>query len=93
MAKKEEFYKSLKEKLDEGTKFPSDYLYKFIVPTTKDQERKVDVAFANKKARISKKTSKTGKYISISILMRVKNSEEVIENYHSVENIEGLISL
>lgn len=93
MANKEAFYKDLKEKLDDNTTFPSDYLYKFIVPTTKNQVKEVEQAFLNKKARISKKASKTGKYISVSILLRVKNSDEVIKNYHLVEKIEGLISL
>lgn len=93
MAKKEEFYKNLKEKLDENTKFPSDYLYKFIVPTTKNQEKEIENVFVNKKAKISKRVSKTGKYVSVSVLLRVKNSEEVIHYYHLMENIEGLMSL
>ncbi len=93
MTKKENFYKDLKTKLDENTRFPSDYLYKFIVPTTKNQVAEVETIFAKSKAKISKRSSKNGKFTSVSILLRVKSSEEVIKHYHSVEKIEGLISL
>ncbi|WP_010134209.1 DUF493 family protein [Ochrovirga pacifica] len=93
MSKKETFYKDLKVKLEENTRFPSDYLYKFIVPTTKNQEKEVEEAFQGKKITLSKKASRNGKYVSVSIKINVKNADEVIQNYHAVENIEGLISL
>ena len=93
MGKKEEFYKNLREKLEENTKFPSDYMYKFIVPTNKNQVAEVMSIFKNTKARFSQKASKTGKFVSISILIKVANVDEVIKHYHSVEGIEGLISL
>ena len=93
MTKKEIFYKSLKEKLENNTEFPTDYLYKFIVPTTKNQVAEVEAVFRNKKAKISKRDSRTGKFISLSIMLKMNNADEVIKNYHDVENIEGLISL
>ncbi|MDO6803377.1 DUF493 family protein [Wenyingzhuangia sp. 1_MG-2023] len=93
MTKKEAFYKDLKEKLDNNTEFPSDYLYKFIVPTTKNQVKEVEDVFLNQKKIITKRASKTGKNVSVSVLIRVKDSDEVIKNYYLVENIEGLISL
>ncbi|NJB82865.1 DUF493 family protein [Wenyingzhuangia aestuarii] len=93
MDKKEKFYKDLKIKLEDNTKFPSDYLYKFIVPTTKNQVEEVESFFKDKKAKISTRASKTGKYVSVSVLIKVKNADEVIAYYHLVEGIEGLISL
>lgn len=93
MTKKEEFYKNLKVKLEENTKFPTDYLYKFIVPTTKNQVAEVVEVFKNTKSKISQKASKTGKFVSVSILLKAKNVDEVIKYYHSVEGIEGLMSL
>lgn len=93
MSKKEAFYKDLKEKLENNTNFPSDYLYKFIVPTTKKQEQEVEAVFSNTKAVITKRASKTGKFVSVSVLLKVNNANEVIANYHAVEKIEGLISL
>ncbi|NIJ45741.1 hypothetical protein FHR24_002212 [Wenyingzhuangia heitensis] len=93
MDKKEKFYKDLKEKLEDNTKFPSDYLYKFIVPTTKNQVKEIEGFFKGKKAKISTRASKTGKFVSVSILIKVKSADEVIANYHLVEGVEGLISL
>ncbi|MEN8765758.1 MAG: DUF493 family protein [Wenyingzhuangia sp.] len=93
MTKKEVFYKDLKEKLENNTIFPSDYLYKFIVPTTKNQEEEVKRVFKASEAKISVRASKTGKFVSLSILLNVKNADEVILNYLAVEKIEGLISL
>ena len=93
MDKKEKFYKDLKEKLEDNTKFPTDYLYKFIVPTTKNQVKEIEGFFKDKKAKISKRASKTGKFVSVSILLKVNNADEVIANYNLVEGVEGLISL
>ena len=44
-------------------------------------------------AVIKTKKSKTGKYISITIVLKLKNAEEVISYYKKVENIKGIISL
>lgn len=93
MSKSEEFYKNLKEKLEENTTFPSKYMYKFIVPTTKNQVKEVQDVFNNKGAVITTKASKNGKFVSVSILLTVKNADEVIKHYKSVTHIEGLISL
>ncbi len=93
MKEKEIFYKNLKIKLDENTNFPTDYLYKFIVPTTKNQVKEIEEVFDKVKAKISKRSSKTGKFVSVSILLSVNSSDEVIKHYHLVEKIEGLISL
>ena len=93
MDKKEAFYKDLKEKLENNTKFPSDYLYKFIVPTDKNQEEEVKSVFDHAGAVITTRSSKNGKFVSLSILLKVENADAVITNYHKVEEIEGIISL
>lgn len=93
MSKKEAFYDSLKEKLENNTNFPSDYLYKFIVPTTKNQVEEVKAVFKNTSAVVSTKESRTGKFVSVSAMLKVNNADEVISKYYAVEKIEGLISL
>ncbi|WP_299014089.1 DUF493 family protein [uncultured Polaribacter sp.] len=93
MSNKAEFYAKLKGQLEDTTEFPADYLYKFIVPTTKNQVAEVEDLFNNTGAVINTKQSKTGKYISVSVLLKVKDSEEIIEYYKSAEKIEGIISL
>lgn len=87
------FYKKLKSQLEDTTNFPADYMYKFIVPATGNQVREVQDVFENKGAVIKTKKSKTGKYTSVSIVLKLKNADEVISYYKKVETIEGIISL
>ncbi|WP_152287752.1 DUF493 domain-containing protein [Flavicella marina] len=93
MSKQSEFYDKLKKSLDETTTFPSTYLYKFIVPTSKNQLQEVKTIFDISGAVINTKASKTNKYVSVSIRVQVKSSEEVIAKYQEVSSIEGIISL
>lgn len=93
MSDKKAFYVKLKDQLEDTTKFPADYMYKFIVPTDENQLNEVQDKFDSKGAVIKTKKSKTGKYISITIVLKLKNAEEVISYYKKVENIKGIISL
>jgi len=93
MSDKKQFYTKLQRQLDETTNFPADYMYKFIVPSTENQVNEVQNLFNNKGAVINTKKSKTGKYISISIVLKVETSEEVIAYYKKAEKIKGIISL
>jgi hypothetical protein len=93
MTDKKEFYKKLVVQLDETTLFPCDYLYKFIVPTDENQTKEVSDLFTHKGAVITTKKSKTGKYRSVSIMIKLESSTEVIEYYKKAEKIKGIISL
>lgn len=93
MNNKEEFYTKLKASLDNTTKFPSEYLYKFIVPAKGNKVSEVEELFSGRSARMSTNTSKTGKYISVSIHVNLNSSDEVISYYRKAEKVEGIISL
>jgi putative lipoic acid-binding regulatory protein len=93
MSKQEEFYKKLKESLEVSTKFPTTYLYKFIVPTSKNQLNEVKAVFERSGASIQTKPSKTNKYVSISISVQMKSSAAIIEKYKQVSHVEGIVSL
>jgi putative lipoic acid-binding regulatory protein len=93
MSDKKEFYTKLKAQLDDTTKFPADYLYKFIVPTEANQVAEVETIFNNSGAVINKKKSKTGKYVSVSIVLKIESSDKVISYYKRAEKIKGIISL
>ncbi len=93
MEDKESFYKKLQWQLEETTQFPSDYLFKFIVPSFENQVDEVENLFNNKGAVINTKKSKTGKYVSVSIVLNVENASTVIEYYQQAEKIKGIISL
>lgn len=93
MSDKKAFYTKLKSQLEDTTQFPSDYMYKFIVPSDGNQTKEVQDVFDNTGAVITTKKSKTGKYSSVSIVVNLKNADEVIKYYKKVETIKGIISL
>ena len=90
----EEFYAKLKDKLNESTTWPSEYLYKFIIKTDVSKIKKLESLFNDVGAVIHTTKSKNGKYTSISINLIMKNPDAVIAKYIEVTNtIEGVISL
>jgi hypothetical protein len=91
--KEEAFYKKLKAQLEDTTVFPADYMYKFIVPTDENQVEEVQQMFNKGGAVINTKKSKTGKYISVSIVINLSSADEVINYYKKAEKIKGIISL
>tara|TARA_R110002073_G_scaffold72537_1_gene177624 strand:- start:654443 stop:654724 length:282 start_codon:yes stop_codon:yes gene_type:complete len=93
MSKEEDFYKKLKNSLDETTAFPSEYMYKFIIPADKEKFSQIENIFNYTGAVITSKTSKTGKYNSLTVTVLMKSAEEVIKKYKEVSVVEGVISL
>jgi len=90
----DEFYNKLRTQLEETSTWPSLYLYKFIVITSKNKIKQIHDIFDNMGAVINTKQSKNGKYTSVSINVRMKNPDAVIAKYIQVgDEIEGVISL
>ena len=90
----DEFYAKLKTQLQDTAMWPSEYLYKFIVPSKEDKIKSVEDIFDNMGAVITTKKSKKGTYTSVSVNVRMKNPDAVIEKYKEVgEKVEGVISL
>ena len=91
--KSDEFYSRLKEQLLDNSTWPSNYLYKFIVPTDAEKIEQINTIFDNTGAVIESKKSKKGTYTSISITVNMKDPDEVIKKYKEVSTVEGVISL
>ena len=91
--KSEEFYGRLRQELLKNSSWPSDYLYKFIVPTDKTKIAQINQIFDNTGAVIESKQSRKGKYTSLSITVNLKSPDEVIEKYKAVGMVKGVISL
>ncbi|MCF4101754.1 DUF493 domain-containing protein [Gillisia sp. M10.2A] len=90
----EEFYKKLKSQLQDTSMWPTEYLYKFIVPTDDGKIAQINEIFDNMGAVITTKQSKNGKYTSVSVNVRMKNPDAVISKYKQVgEEVEGVMSL
>lgn len=93
MQDKTEFYANLKVKLEESLKFPSVYMFKFIVPGDLKKVAKIEAMFNTKTSQVSTKQSSTGKFISVTAKEVMNSCDEVIAKYREAEHIEGLISL
>ena len=91
--KSEEFYKRLREELLNNSSWPTDYLYKFIVPTDQEKIDQIQGIFDNTGAVIESKKSRKGKYTSISITVNLESPDEVIRKYKEVGQVKGVISL
>lgn len=90
----DEFYAKLRSQLYDTSVWPSIYLYKFIVPSNKGKIEQIQGIFDNLGAVITTKKSKKGTYTSISVNVKLKDPDQVIDKYKEVaEKVEGVISL
>ncbi len=79
----------LKLVLDETVEFPTEYLFKFIVPVTE-----IDLVLIHLvDLEIEQRPSKNGNYISINAKKKFHTSEEIIIIYRKVSSVKGLIAL
>ena len=93
MSKESEFYDKLKLSLEETTTFPSNYMFKFIIPTDKDKFKQIENMFNELGAVINSKSSKNEKFTSLTIMVDMQSADEIIEKYKEVGTVEGVISL
>ena len=84
---------SLRQSLTNSTLWPSEYLYKFIMPSNAHSIAKVEAIFNDMGAVITTQQSKTGKFTSVSISVTMVSPQSVIDKYIAVSDIEGIISL
>lgn len=93
MQNKDEFYNNLITKLNEFQKWPSVYMFKFIVPGDLKKVAEVEALFNTHTSKVSTRQSSTGKFISVTAKEVMTSSEAVVAKYREAEHIEGLISL
>ncbi len=89
----EDFYIKLKNTLDETTRFPTNYLFKFIVPTSEQNSKELETVFNHTGAVIETKLSKNGNYTAYSIKVDMQNSDEIISKYKEAAKITGIFSI
>ncbi|MFC7348539.1 DUF493 family protein [Chryseobacterium zhengzhouense] len=92
-ANPEEFYSSLKEKLEGHHDFPEDYLFKFIIPTDEAKITEIYKVFDGIKFTMSNRESKNGKYTACNINAFVLDADQVVKIYQEVARIENVILL
>lgn len=79
----------LKLVMDETVEFPTEYLFKFIVPVSEVHH----VILILHGLDIDERASSNGKYISVSGKGIFQSSEEIIKIYKRASVIQGIISL
>jgi putative lipoic acid-binding regulatory protein len=88
------FYEKLKKQLQDTSMWPSPYLFKFIIKSDAVKVNQINTIFDNLGAVIETKPSKKGNYTSVSINVKMKDPDAVIDKYKQVaEKVEGVISL
>lgn len=81
---------SFQEKLDNHYAWPALYMFKFIVPTQKQDELR---QLFPRHVTSTEKLSDKGNYVSLTYQMMMPSSEAVIEVYKKVAAIEGIVAL
>ncbi len=88
------FYKNLKQLLDDTSTWPSEYIYKFIYSSKSENIEILRDIFKASNADFKIKTSRNGNYTSVSVKIIAKNPDLIIENYKKVaDRIENVILL
>ncbi|EMS32800.1 hypothetical protein C943_00806 [Mariniradius saccharolyticus AK6] len=80
---------AFKEKLEAQTSFPTLYMFKFIVPSGKENE--IGAILPNNKMTL--KTSSNGTYVSATIRAMMPSSDAILAVYDKAAEVEGVISL
>lgn len=89
MSAREFNFESFQQKLDDQFSWPTLYMFKFIVPSGKENE--VEALFPKNES--TNKPSKKGNYVSVTTKVMMPSSDEVVRIYKQATEIEGLIAL
>ena len=81
--------KTLKKLLDDSHQWPSSYTFKFIGPVNTEQQ--LAALFAEHST--SRRESRTGKYVSLTVQANLNSSDEVLSLYAAARAIKGVIAL
>ena len=88
----QEKYNSIKQQLFESTKWPSLYMFKFIVPNGEDKLSAVKNLFPEG-TEFTYKTSRDVRFIGVTVKIVMASADDVIEIYSRAEGIKGIMAL
>lgn len=88
----EEKLKRLRAQLDQVHKWPSIYMFKFIIP---NEPMAIDSlrAIFGESVEMREKLSKNGNYVSFTIREMMLNADSIFDRYTRASSIKGIISL
>jgi putative lipoic acid-binding regulatory protein len=82
----------LREKLESFHKWPSLYMFKFIIPNEGDKLAQVKAVFSEK-VEYATKESSSGRFVSLTVKEMIMDADSVFDRYERVGQIGGVISL
>lgn len=87
--------KEFKELLDQHYQWPAEFMFKFIVKSDlRESIEKLEEVFGNLDLiEKSTKLSNGGKYTSFTVRSQHSSSDEVLEVYGAVSEIQGVVAL
>jgi len=83
------WWERFRELLDGQNEWPGPYLFKFIVPRAGLEDLKE--VFGEHPVVV--RASTRGRYVSVTAIMEVGSSDEVISIYRAAGQVEGVIAL
>ena len=85
-------WEGLREKLTEEGGFPKVYMFKFIIPNDHQKLARAEALFGPE-AIVNLRSSKNGKYLSVSGKELMLDVETIIDRYKKAMEIEGAMAL
>lgn len=82
----------LREKLNEIHRWPSIYMFKFILASDEKKIASLKIIFGES-AEFKERLSANGKYTSITVREMMLDADGIFERYLNAAKIEGIISL
>ena len=87
-----EKYKKLKELLSENKNWPMSYMFKCIVPNSKEHINRV-VALLPFQGEFGIKNSKNNKFVSVSCLAQMSDAQKIVDITGSISEIPDVMIL
>lgn len=88
----EEQLNKLRNRLNEMHKWPSIYMFKFILPSDEERITRLKTIFGES-AEFRIKLSEKGNYTSITVREMMLDADSIFDRYRAAGTIEGIISL
>lgn len=88
----EEHINRLRERLNEIHRWPSIYMFKFILPTDEERITQLKVIFGES-AEFKERLSSNGKYTAVTVREMILDADTIFDRYRLATTIQGIISL
>lgn len=88
----DEFYQKFKDRLADVQSFPSDYSFKFILPSDSEGIMELKEIFGEDSVFDTKASSK-GKYTSVTVTKKMTDAAAVVYYYKKCAHIKNIMML